>query len=99
MTVMIPKSNDKTGHWRAAPAAAWKHDPRRRKFPGGNTSARDPQPGRIMEPARPEAVGGTPQDLTLVIGATKPDQKSWDFDEDEQDFGEKKNLPKPHASP
>jgi hypothetical protein len=25
--------------------------------------------------------------------------QSWDFDEDEQDFGEKKNPPKPHASP
>jgi hypothetical protein len=31
--------------------------------------------------------------------ATKLDQKSWDFDEDEQDFGEKRNPPKPHASP
>jgi hypothetical protein len=31
--------------------------------------------------------------------ATKPDQKSWDFDEDKQDFGEKRNPPKPHASP
>jgi hypothetical protein len=73
MTAMIPKSNDKTGHWRAALAAAWKHNPRWRKFPGGNTPARDPQPGRIVELARPEAVGGTPQDLTLVVGATKPD--------------------------
>jgi hypothetical protein len=25
--------------------------------------------------------------------------ESWDFDEDEQDFGEKRNPPKPHASP
>jgi hypothetical protein len=31
--------------------------------------------------------------------AIKPDQKSWDFDESEQDFGEKRNPPKPHASP
>jgi hypothetical protein len=34
-----------------------------------------------------------------MIGATKPDQKSWDFDESEQDFGEKRNPPKPHAGP
>jgi hypothetical protein len=62
------------------------------------TGSRSPA-GPPPEPAHPEADRGTPQDLTLVIGATKPDQKSWDFDEDEQDFGEKKNLPKPHASP
>jgi hypothetical protein len=99
MTVMIPKSNDKTGHWRAAPAAAWKHDPRRRKFPGGNTPARDPQPGRIVEPVRPETAGETPQGPASTTRATRPNQKSWDFDEDKQDFGEKKNPPKPHASP
>jgi hypothetical protein len=34
-----------------------------------------------------------------MLRATKPDQKSRDFDEDEQDFGEKRNPPKPHASP
>jgi hypothetical protein len=27
------------------------------------------------------------------------EQESWDFDEDEQDFGEKKNPPKPHPNP
>jgi hypothetical protein len=31
--------------------------------------------------------------------ASEPSQESWDFDKDEQDFGEKKNPPKPHASP
>jgi hypothetical protein len=31
--------------------------------------------------------------------ATKPDQKFWDFDESEQDFGKKRNPPKPHANP
>jgi hypothetical protein len=31
--------------------------------------------------------------------AFEPSQKSWDFDESEQDFGEEKNPPKPHASP
>jgi hypothetical protein len=30
---------------------------------------------------------------------TKPDKRSWDFDEDEQNFGEEKNPLKPHASP
>jgi hypothetical protein len=55
--------------------------------------------GSGLEPVRPETAGRTPQDLTLMIGATKPDQKSWDSDKDEQDFGEKRNPPKPHASP
>jgi hypothetical protein len=31
--------------------------------------------------------------------ASEPDQESWDFDEDEQDFGEKENPLKPHANP
>jgi hypothetical protein len=34
-----------------------------------------------------------------MIMATEPDQKSWDFNKDEQDFDEKRNPPKPHASP
>jgi hypothetical protein len=34
-----------------------------------------------------------------MIRVTKPDQESWDFDEDEKDFGKRKNPPKPHASP
>jgi hypothetical protein len=99
MMVVIPKSNDKTGHWRAAPTAAWEQDLRRRKFPGSSTSAHDPQPGRILEPAHLEMAEGTPQDSTSMTRATKLDQKSWDIDEDEQDFGEKRNPPKPHASP
>jgi hypothetical protein len=31
--------------------------------------------------------------------ASRPDGESWDFDENEQDFGEEKNPLKPHASP
>jgi hypothetical protein len=31
--------------------------------------------------------------------STKPNQRPEDFDEDERDIGEKKNPPKPHASP
>jgi hypothetical protein len=99
MTVVILKSNDKTGHWRAAPAAAWEQDPKRRKFLGGSTPDRGRQPGRTSEPARLETAGRTSQDPASTTRATKPDQKSWDFDESEKDFGEKRNLPKPHASP
>jgi hypothetical protein len=31
--------------------------------------------------------------------SSEPNQKSWDFDENKQDFGEKRNPLKPHASP
>jgi hypothetical protein len=86
-------------HWRAMPAAAWEQDPKRRKFPGGGTPARGRQPGRTSEPAHPETAGRTSQDPASTTRATKPDQKSWDFDESEQDFGEKENPPKPHANP
>jgi hypothetical protein len=30
---------------------------------------------------------------------SRPGDRSWDFDRNEQDFGEEKNLPKLHASP
>jgi hypothetical protein len=39
------------------------------------------------------------RNATSRTRATKPDQKSWDFDESEQDFSEKRNPPKPHAGP
>jgi hypothetical protein len=39
----------KTGHWRAAPAAAWEQDPKRCKFPGGSTPARG-SPARGLQP-------------------------------------------------
>jgi hypothetical protein len=29
----------------------------------------------------------------------EPDEESCDFDRNEQDFSEEKNLPKPHANP
>jgi hypothetical protein len=99
MTVEIPKSNDKTGYWRVAPAAVWEQDLKRRKFPGGSASAHGRQPGRALEPVCLETAGKTSQDPASTTRATKPDQKSWDFDESEQDFGEKRNPPKPHASP
>jgi hypothetical protein len=62
-------------------------------MPARGSPARGLQPGRVLEPARPETAWRTPQ------GPTKSNRRSWDFDEDEQDFGEKKNPPKPHASP
>jgi hypothetical protein len=31
--------------------------------------------------------------------AYKPDRESWDFDGNQQDFGEEKNPPKPHDNP
>jgi hypothetical protein len=43
--------------------------------------------------------GAVPCDLASKPATSKPDQESWDFDENEQDFGEEKNLPKPHANP
>jgi hypothetical protein len=39
------------------------------------------------------------RNTTSRTRATKPDQESRDFDENEQDFGEKRYPPKPHASP
>jgi hypothetical protein len=30
---------------------------------------------------------------------SRPDKESWDFDENEQDFGKEKNPLKPHANP
>jgi hypothetical protein len=58
-----------------------------------------PPAGPPPEPVRPETAGETPQGPASTTRATKPDQKSWNFNESEQDFGEKKNPPKPHASP
>jgi hypothetical protein len=43
--------------------------------------------------------GKTPQGPASTTRTTKPDRRSWDFEEDEQKFGKKKNPPKPHASP
>jgi hypothetical protein len=52
-----------------------------------------------LELARLETAGNTPQDLTSRPIASESNKESWDFDEDGQDFGEKKNPPKPHANP
>jgi hypothetical protein len=52
---------------------------------------RGPQPGHHQSrfiPRRPEE-----------LRETRLSRRSWDSDKDEQDFGEKRNPPKPHASP
>jgi hypothetical protein len=55
--------------------------------------------GSVSGPAHPETAGNTPQNLTSRPIASESNKESWDFDEDGQDFGEKKNPPKPHANP
>jgi hypothetical protein len=95
MAVVIPKSNDKTGHWRTAPAAAWEQDPRRHKFRGSSPPARGRQPVHFWS-GQDGLRNSARLDLDVWIDQARP--KSWDFDESEQDFGEKKNPPKPHAS-
>jgi hypothetical protein len=59
----------------------------------------DPEGASPKEPERPEAAGDTPRDLTSRSITSRPDDGSWDFDGNEQDFGEEGNPPKPHASP
>jgi hypothetical protein len=41
----------------------------------------------------------TPRDLTSRPTTSRLDEESRDFDGSEQDFGEEKNPPKPHANP
>jgi hypothetical protein len=55
--------------------------------------------GSVSELARPETAGNAPQGLTLRPMASRPDKESWDFDGNEQDFGEERKPPKPHANP
>jgi hypothetical protein len=40
-----------------------------------------------------------PRGLATKPATSGPDKEPWDLDENEQDFGEKKNPPKPHANP
>jgi hypothetical protein len=55
--------------------------------------------GSDLEPARLETAGGVPRDLASKPTTSRSDKESWDFDGNEQDFGEEKNPPKPHANP
>jgi hypothetical protein len=42
---------------------------------------------------------GIPRGSALKLATSRSDEESWDLDENGQDFGEKKNPPKPHANP
>jgi hypothetical protein len=55
--------------------------------------------GSVSEPARPETAGNTPRDLTSRTTTSGPDREFWGFNGNEQDLGEEKNPPKPHANP
>jgi hypothetical protein len=57
-----------------------------------------PPAGLGLEPKRLETAGRTPHSLASKPATSRPNQESWDFDENKQDFREKKNPPKPHAS-
>jgi hypothetical protein len=52
-----------------------------------------------LEPVCLETAGGIPRDLASKPAISRLDRESWDFDENEQDFGEEENPPKPHANP
>jgi hypothetical protein len=62
-------------------------------------TAEQPPAGLNPEPARLETAGGVPRDLSSKPATSRSDKESWDFDGNEQDFGEEKNPLKPHASP
>jgi hypothetical protein len=62
-------------------------------------TASQPLAGSDLELASLETAGGVPRDLALKPATSRPDKESWDFDGNEQDFGEEKNPPKPHANP
>jgi hypothetical protein len=46
-----------------------------------------------------EMAGSTSRDLTSKPTTPRTDKESWEFDGNEQDSGEEKNPPKPHANP
>jgi hypothetical protein len=52
-----------------------------------------------LELAQPETAGDALRGLNSRPTTSRPDEESWDFDGNKQDFGEEKNLPKPHANP
>jgi hypothetical protein len=51
----------------------------------------------VLELVRPETASNTPWDLTSRPTTPRPDEESWDFDGNEQDFGEEKNHYKKKA--
>jgi hypothetical protein len=58
-----------------------------------------PPAGLDLEPARLETAGGVPRDLDRRPATSRSDKESWNFNGNEQDFGEEKNPSKPHANP
>jgi hypothetical protein len=70
--------------------------PPREQVPRKRRADSQPPAGPSPELVHPETAEEILQDPSSTTRSTKPDQESWDFSEDEQDFGEKKNPPKPH---
>jgi hypothetical protein len=63
------------------------------------TTTKQAPAGLDLGPAHLETVGGVPRDLALKPATSRPDKESWDFNGNEQDFGEEKNPLKPYANP
>jgi hypothetical protein len=51
-------------------------------------TAKQPPAGLDLEPAHLETAGGVSRDLASKPATSRPDRESWDFDRNEQDFGE-----------
>jgi hypothetical protein len=84
------------------PATAWGQDLKRHKFRGAThrlVAAWQSSARVVLEPAHPETAGDIPRDLTSRSTTSELDEESRDFDGYEQDFGEERNPPKPHANP
>jgi hypothetical protein len=58
-------------------------------------AARRRPAGLYLEPAHLEMAGGAPRDLASKSATSGPDKESWNFDGNEQYFGEEKNPPIP----
>jgi hypothetical protein len=82
-------------HWRTASTTAWEQNLKWYKSQGNDSPTREPLGACRLGWTRSRRV---PRRLENQQ-ASKPGGESWDFDKDEQDFGEKKNPPKPHANP
>jgi hypothetical protein len=92
-----PIGLDAAAHGQVAPRSR----PRGSKSQGAGhrrAATRQLPAGPVLESVRPEMVDDTPRDLTSRAATSRSDEESWDFDGIEQDFGEEKNPPKPHAT-
>jgi hypothetical protein len=61
--------------------------------------AKQPLAGSDLKPAHLEMARGVLRGLASKPAISRSDKESWDFNGNEQDFGEEKNPPKPHANP